>query len=145
MRVQYERPSREQRENAFFETFKGIASDMPEGTWMKSESPDYLLQTPSVTIGLEVTSLVDKRRAAIKSAQDKVLDIARKAAEEAHIDPIEVTVQFRDNDSPIDSAIAAAELFELVRLRIGQVDDRAPKEITPVSSRHFTGIIVQLI
>jgi hypothetical protein len=144
MRTLHERPSRDQREGAFFETFQSLANDLPVGSWQKSESPDYLLQTTLGPVGLEVTSLVDGRLAAIKAAQDKALDTARLAAEKDGIQPIEVTAQFRDNDAPVDYLEAGKELYAIVRKRLGQLNDRGPREYTPSSSRYFLGVMVQL-
>jgi hypothetical protein len=58
MRTLYEKPSKPQQENSFFETFVSLESDIPVGQWKKDEAPDYILTTPTIKIGFEITSLV---------------------------------------------------------------------------------------
>ena len=129
MRVLFENPSNKQKEQSFFETFLAHAPGIPEGSWHKSESPDYILEADERVFGIEVTTLMrdnpsnNTPLAAIRDAQIRCLQRARTLLQRSQIQPVQVKVNFRDDNSPIDVEEAAMELSEFVTQKIGIIDD----------------------
>ncbi|NOY09795.1 MAG: hypothetical protein GXP33_13240, partial [Spirochaetes bacterium] len=95
MRILYEKPSKQQREDSFFKMLLALEKDIPLGQWRKNESPDYILECTDITIGLEITSLVDSKLAPIRNAQHKVFAMAQSMAIARNIPIMEVQAKFR--------------------------------------------------
>lgn len=129
MRVTYEDPSKDEKEQSFFESFKSLAQRVPEGTWERSEGPDYILYTPTRRYGLEITTLMVKPTdgqislAAIRRSQIECLNAASELAEDRGIPPLEVEVGFRNNRRAINSKEIAQALVTFVESKLNQVDD----------------------
>ncbi len=144
MRTLYEKPLKPQRENSFFETFISFESDIPEGQWKRGEAPDYILTTPTVKIGLEITSLVSSQMAGIRHAQDQAFAIAQKMAAEQDIPIMEVYAKFRDERASIVATEAASELVDIVKKKLQELDDTKSHLLDSYNSKYFSTIIVNL-
>jgi len=144
VRTVYERPSKNEKEANFFDSFLALAADLPTGTWTKSEAPDYILLTDQRRIGLEITSLVNSSLAPIRNAQDKALESAQKLATERSLPFMEVRAKFRDDDAVVDPADAAGELVDIVTNNLGQIDDTKLKVLNGFSGKYFSTIMVSL-
>ncbi len=144
MRTLYEKPSKPQRENSFFETFVSLESDIPVGQWKKDEAPDYILTTPTIKIGLEITSLVSSQMAGIRNSQDQAFAIAQKMAAEQDIPIMEVRAKFRDERASIEATEAAVELVDIVKKKLPELDDTKSHLLNGYNSKYFSTIIVNL-
>jgi hypothetical protein len=129
LRIIYENPSRNEKEQNFFESFKSLSPTIPEGTWERSERPDYILHTATLRYGLEITTLMVKPTegqislAAIRHAQTECLEMARKLAEDRGIPPLEVEVGFRNNRRTINSKTIAQALVTFVESKLNHLGD----------------------
>lgn len=129
MGVLFLNPSNKQKEQSFFETFQSQASEIPAGSWHKSESPDYILKTRDRVYGVEVTTLIrdnpsnSTSLAAIRTSQERSFRRARELLQSAPISPVDVKVKFRDDNRPIDVEETAVELFEFITGKIEIIDD----------------------
>ena len=129
MKIIYEDPSKSEKEQSFFESFRSQVTRVPEGTWERSEGPDYILYTPTRHYGLEITTLMNKPTegqiplAAIRRTQIECLNMASKLAEDRGIQPLEVEIGFRNNRCAINSKEIAQALVTFVESKLNQVDE----------------------
>jgi hypothetical protein len=144
MRILYENPSRDVKEQDFFERFINLSTDVPKTGWKKTESPDFLFDDPVHTIGLEVTSLVISRKAAIRGAQNDVLRIAADLARKDGLPPIEVQVQFRNDNQEIDTQRESQVLFTYVKRQLPAMTDHGSKNFFPQDLHAFQWIKICL-
>lgn len=129
MKITYEDPSKSEKEESFFESFKSLVQGIPERTWKRSEGPDYILDTPTRRYGLEITTLMAKATegqitlAAIRRTQIECLNMAAKLAVNHGIPPLEVEVGFRNNRRPINSIQNAQALVTYVENKLNRLND----------------------
>jgi hypothetical protein len=121
--ITYENPCNENKEKIFFESFNLLSKRIPEGSWKKSERPDYILYTPTRCYGLEITSLTNPTLAGIRDAQDKCLKMAENLAENRGMPYLTVEVGFRNNSRLIDSEENAQTLVAFVESKLNYLDD----------------------
>jgi hypothetical protein len=144
MRTLYEKPSNLQREDSLFQTFLRLEPDQPGGTWTKTEAPDYVLAAGDVTIGLELTSLVDSELAAVRGAQHRVLERAQQIATSSGITPLDVKVKFSSDRAQVPPEEAAIELFTIVKGCLPNLDDTQIHHLSGFHSKYFSMLTVRL-
>ena len=150
MRILYESPSRQEKEQSFFDSFLTLATDVPPGAWERGERPDYVLTAGSRRFGLEITTLIGDasgrgaRLAAIRRSQDKVLRMAADSVTAAGIPPLEVKVMFRDNNSLVDEGAGTAELLVFVRDALSQIDETRTWTFNTPAMRHISRVHIHL-
>lgn len=123
MRILYLNPNSLEKELSIFESFKSIEKGFHIEKSEKGESPDYLLDISQRKIGLEITTLVLDRLAAIRSAQNQCLSKASQLSKQNGLKSVEVKVKFRSDYDPIDIDLGARELVELVGKKLLEIDD----------------------
>jgi hypothetical protein len=150
LRVTYEDPSKDEKEQSFFESFKSLAQGVPQGTWERSEGPDYVLYTPTRRYGLEIKTLMVKPTdgeislAAIRRAQNESLNMASKLAEDRGIPPLEVEVGFRNNRRTIHSKEVAQALVTFVESKLNHLDDAGHSYSTESGLPDIEWVSIQL-
>jgi len=144
MRTFYEKPSKQQREDSYFEAFVSLEKDVPEGSWARHEAPDYLLTSGSLVVGLEITSLVSPTLASIRNAQDKAFALAQTMAVERHLPIMEVRAKFRDEHSLVDAKAAALELVEIIQESLHRIDDSRNHVLNGFQRKYYSTIMANL-
>ena len=140
----FEKPSKQEREDSFLETFLLLEKDIPAGQWKPHEAPDYLLTNSDVTVGLEITALINSDLAAIRNAQDKAFAMAQSAAIEQNLPIMEVRAKFRDEHSPIDAKEAAKDLVGVITRKLPSIDDTRNHVLNGFDSKYYSTIMVNL-
>lgn len=150
MRTIFVDPSREQKEQSFFDSFVTLAEDLPSGTWERRESPDYILHSENRRFGLEVTTLVlpttkgKSSLTAIRRSQEKAFQIAAAMASSRGVPPLEVKAKFTSDHQPLDEQAAAQELFEFVVRTYPAIDDRKTWHFQNQGLRYFNWVSIHL-
>jgi len=144
MRTLYENPDKGTKEQDFFDHFILLAHDAPKDGWVRGESPDFVHKLEETMIGVEITSLVVSKDAAVHEAQNKALRIAKELADCSKLMPIEVQAAFRDDSIQIDPQKAGKELFEYVMKRLPTIDDTKGWNFFPEDTVYFYWIMIHL-
>lgn len=90
------------RERRFVELFKNAYSDFPAGEILadeKQERPDVIVLTPHGKIGIEITSLHDKKLKRTESECEKAVLAARKIYEKQNLPNLHVSVHIGGENS----------------------------------------------
>ncbi|MDQ5986517.1 MAG: hypothetical protein CSYNP_02247 [Syntrophus sp. SKADARSKE-3] len=141
MRTFYERPSKHQREDSYFDAFVSLEKEVPAGTWAQHEAPDYLLTSGSLVIGLEIIALVSSALAPIRNAQDKAFALAQTIAVERDLPIMEVKAKFRDENALVDAKEAALELVEIIQENLHLIDDSKNQVLNGFHRKYYSTIM----
>jgi len=144
MRILYEKPTKEQKEESFFKNFIDLEKSIPHGKWEKSERPDYLLKYSGGVIGLEITALSNSKRSEIRSAQDKVFQKAMQIAEEKCLPIMEVTAKFRADSNKINIENAAIELVNIIQSKLCEITNDNIYYLQDFGGKYFSIIFANL-
>ena len=117
-------PSQKDDERRYLMSFlraariNGSVSLLPDGS-----GPDFVLETDGHTVGVEITEFwrepptTGLPRRQIEGIRDQVLRAAERACNAASLPPVEVLVQFQENQTPFKDRVntLTTELAEAVR------------------------------
>jgi hypothetical protein len=140
----YEKPSKQEREDSFFKTFLLLEKNIPAGQWKRHEAPDYLLKISDVTVGLEITSLINSDLAVIRDDHYKAFAMAQSAASKQNLPIMEVQAEFRDEHSLIDAKEAAIELVGVITRNLPSIDDTKNHVLNGFNGNYYSTIMVNL-
>ncbi|MGH9396306.1 MAG: hypothetical protein ACRD18_05590 [Terriglobia bacterium] len=116
-------------ETWFIEEARKICPMIPAGQVIEAESPDFLVQTESETLGIEVTRLFQPKAASaflprqVESFQDKTIHKAENLYTSSGGRPVDVLVYFEDEKKGLDCTRMAECLVDFVRGRYGDHED----------------------
>lgn len=90
--------SKKNREQAYLDRFREVCTDIPAGTLIPSEKPDFLIQHSEGTLGIEVTEIHSSvGLSEQQSLQKRVVDLASRKYDQSGGPAIWVSVHFNDN------------------------------------------------
>ncbi len=143
-------PTKDQKEESFFDSFLTLARNIPDGNWLRGESPDYLLTTNNSRIGLEITILTTLKAGnqyemtAIRTAQDKAITLAKELAVKSNLPPVEVEVKFQNDRAGIDVDLASQELYTCVKKYLKEIDNSKLWHKNTNNSKIFSGFNIRM-